>query len=97
LWFPSQIRGKRCSIWGFSKVLVVFLVEFLDSSWFSKFWWTKSWLWDAHEVLLLSPKSCANPEIGGFEEKGLSLGFIAQIIFSSGEGLILLDLLGEIL
>jgi hypothetical protein len=26
----------------------------------TSFWWTKSLLWDAHEVLLLSPKSCAS-------------------------------------
>jgi hypothetical protein len=34
--------------------------DFFDSSCSSKFWWTKSWLWSAHEVFLLSPKSCAN-------------------------------------
>jgi hypothetical protein len=38
--------------------LEVFLVGFFrNSSRFSKFWWTKSWLWSAHEVFLLSPKS----------------------------------------
>jgi hypothetical protein len=37
------------------------VTDFFDSSRFSKFWWTKSWLWSVHEVFLLSPKSCANP------------------------------------
>jgi hypothetical protein len=32
-----------------------------DSSWFNEFWWTIIWLWSAHEVFLLSPKSCVNP------------------------------------
>jgi hypothetical protein len=36
------------------------LGNFFDSSQFNKFWWTKSWLWNAHEVFILSPKSCAN-------------------------------------
>jgi hypothetical protein len=29
----------------------------LDST---SFWWTITWLWSAHEVFLLSPKSCSN-------------------------------------
>jgi hypothetical protein len=41
--------------------LEAFRWDFFDSSRFSKFWWTKSWLWSAHEVFLLSPKYCANP------------------------------------
>jgi hypothetical protein len=26
-----------------------------------QFWWTITWLWSAHEVFLLSPKSCLKP------------------------------------
>jgi hypothetical protein len=63
LWFPSQICEQRGSILGVFGALglEVFLVDFFDSSRFSKFWWTKSWLWSAHEVFLLSAKSCTNP------------------------------------
>jgi hypothetical protein len=50
IWVFSVVSMGRCS-WGWT----------FDFSWFSKFWWTKSELWDAHKVLLVSPKSCTNP------------------------------------
>jgi hypothetical protein len=40
---------------------VVFRWKSFDSSWFNKFWWTITWIWSAHEVFLLSPKSCSDP------------------------------------
>jgi hypothetical protein len=36
----------------------VFIFRFLLTG---EFWGHKSWIWDAHEVLLLSPKARANP------------------------------------
>jgi hypothetical protein len=56
LWAKGLDIGLFGVLW-----LEEFLVGFLDSSRFSKFWWTKSWLWSSHEVFLLSPKSCTNP------------------------------------
>jgi hypothetical protein len=46
----SSFESLWCSWW-----------KSFDSSWFNEFWWTITWLWSAHEVFLLSPKSCANP------------------------------------
>jgi hypothetical protein len=53
-----------------------------SSSWFNEFWWTITWLWSAHEVFLLSPKSCANSwsESGDWE---LDLGELTRGCCSS--------------
>jgi hypothetical protein len=65
--------------------LETFLWDFLDSSWFSKFWWTKSWLWSAHEVFLLSPKSCTNPWSDS-RDRELDLGELTRGSCSSPSG-----------
>jgi hypothetical protein len=62
LWFPSKIREKRGSIFGFSLSydLVCSWRKSFVSSWFKEFWWTITWLRSVHELFLLSAKSCSD-------------------------------------
>jgi hypothetical protein len=83
---PLKFVSKGARFWGFrcSRVRGVLGGIFLDSSWFSKFWWTKSWLWGTQEVLLLSPKSCTNPWSNSGDRK-LDLGELTRGCCSSQE------------
>jgi hypothetical protein len=64
--FNKKIVAYDKALESFGVFGVIGLEEFLAGY---EFWWTITWLWSAHEVLLLSPKSCSDPwsELGDRE------------------------------